>query len=341
MKRKLFNIIITLAALVLSLPVALAQKEDKAQEKAEEKAQEMAEEGSSQRSIAADPAVVVSVCVESGNITITGGDRREVRASVSDDAKVILRRMVNPAAQTPATRLEVQVSDMEKPSPFKSGECRGASDLELEVPRGATVYVKTRDGDIEVSDVAEVRADSSSGSINIQRVAKAAEASSVDGDISLEESNGRIRLHSFSGTIEAVNAKMVESNDFLSAQTTSGDVRLEDIEQPHVEVRSISGEISLTGTLARGGFYDMKTTSGDITLNMPTSVNFQVTAKVSQSGEVITDFPLKYTGETPDEETTLYAIAAGKITGTYGSGTAPSTINLVSFSGTLHLRKTN
>ncbi|MBV9959888.1 MAG: hypothetical protein JO360_15790, partial [Acidobacteria bacterium] len=103
-------------------------------------------------------------------------------------------------------------------------------------------------------------------------------------------------------------------------------------------VNSISGEISLTGTLARGGFYDMKTMSGDITLNMPASVNFQVTAKVSQGGEVDTDFPLKYTGETPDESAAAI-ISSGKITGTYGTGTAPSTINLVSFSGTLRLRK--
>jgi hypothetical protein len=337
MKRKLFNIIIALAALLLSLPVVLAQKEDKAKEKAQEMAEE--QESGSQRSLAADPAVVISMCLESGNITITGGDRREVRASTSDDAKVILRRMENPNAQTPATRLEVLVSDTEKPSPFIFGECRGASDLELEVPRGATVYVKTRDGDIEVSDVAEVRADTSSGTINLHRVAKAVEATSVDGDISLEKVNGRIRLHSFSGSIEAVDAKMVEPNDFLSARTTSGDVRLEDIEQPHVEVNSISGEVSLTGTLARGGFYDMKTMSGDITLNMPTTVNFQVTAKVSQGGEVITDFPLKYTGETPDATTSVFAISAGKITGTYGSGTAVSTINLVSFSGTLRLRK--
>lgn len=334
MNSKLFKIIIALSALLLCLPVVVAQKE-KEKEKQEEKqeAQEQEQEARQQSSIAADPAVVITMCLESGNITVTGGDRREVRAT-AQDGKVTLRRTDNAKAQTPATRLEVMVSDSEKESPASFGECRGMSDLELEVPRGATVYVKTRDGDIDISDVAEVRAETSSGGVTVQHVTREAEATSIDGDISVKESSGRIRLHSFSGVIEVVHAKMVEPNDFLYAQTTSGDVRLEQIEQPHVVVSTLSGEISLKGPLARGGFYDFKTISSDITLNMPDTVTFQVTAKVSQGGEVVTDFPLRYTGGP-----STAAIAGGKITGTYGIGAAPSTINLVSFSGTLRLRK--
>ena len=328
MKSKLFKIIIALSALLLCLPVVMAQKEkEKEQEEKEE------QEVRQQSSVAADPAVVITMCLESGNITVTGGDRREVRAT-AHDGKVILRRADNAKVQTPATRLEVIVSDSEKETPASFGECRGSSDLELEVPRGATVYVKTRDGDIDVSDVTEVRADTSGGGVTVQHVTREVEASSIDGDISVEESSGRMRLHSFSGGIEVVKAKMVEPNDFLYAQTTSGDVRLEQIEQPHIEVTTISAEISLTGPLARGGFYDFKTINGDITLKLPDTVTFQLTAKVSQGGEIITDFPLKYTGGP-----STAAIAAGKITGTYGAGATTSTINLVSFSGTLRLRK--
>lgn len=328
MKPKLFNIVIALLSLLLSMPLVFAQEEEK--EDAEDAPQQ-----SQVRVMPADPAVVISLCLESGNISVVGGDRREVRVSGDNDALVTLRRTENPNATTPATRLEVLVSDSPKELPLRFGECRGTTDIELEVPRGATLYVKTREGDVEISDVGEVRAETSSGNISVRRVAKAVEATSVSGDIALEESNGRIRLRSISGSIEAVNAKVIEPNDFLYANTMSGDVRLEQIAQPRVEASAITGEVSLTGPLARGGSYSFKTTTGDITLSMPDSVSFQVTAKVSQGGEVITDFPLKYTGGTPAVD----VISSGKLIGSYGTGPAAATLNLVSFSGTLRLRK--
>jgi hypothetical protein len=330
MKSQLFKIFIATLALLLSVTVVVAQKE-------KEKEKEDEEEATLHqvRAMAADPAVVITMCLESGNITVMGGDRREVRVNADDnDSIIVLRRAENPKATTPATRLEVMVADSPKESLMSPGGCRGTTDLELEVPRGATLYVKTREGDIEISDVADVRAETTSGSISVRRVSKHAEAITVSGDVSLEEANGRIRLRSISGSIEAVNAKVNEPSDFLVAKTMSGDVRLENIAQPRVEASTITGEVSLTGGLAGGGSYDFKTTTGDITLSMPVNVSFQVTAKVSQGGEVVTDFPLKYTGSMNPSD----ALSTGKIVGSYGTGPA-ATINLVSFSGTLRLRK--
>ncbi|MBC7911083.1 MAG: DUF4097 family beta strand repeat protein [Pyrinomonadaceae bacterium] len=329
MKSKLFKLAVAVFALLLSAGVLLAQKPEKAE--AEEPPQEQPV-----RVMAADPGVVITMCLESGNIMVVGGDRREVRVNADDEEAVVtLRRTENPKATTPAIRLEVLVSDSPKEAPLRMGECRGTSDIELEVPRGATLYVKTREGDIEISDVAAATAETTSGNVSVRRVAKSVEAMSVSGDVSLEDSNGRIRLRSISGNVEATNAKIVEPNDTLYAKTMSGDVRLEQIAQQRVEAGTITGEVSLTGPLARGGSYDFKTTTGDITLNMPDNVSFQVTAIVSQGGEVITDFPLKYMGgiNTPD------ILSSGKIVGAYGTGQGAATLNLSSFSGTLRLRK--
>jgi hypothetical protein len=110
---------------------------------------------------------------------------------------------------------------------------------------------------------------------------------------------------------------------------------LEQIAQPRVEASTITGEVSFAGSLAQGGFYAFNTTTGDITLIMPDTVSFQVTAKVSQGGEVITEFPLKYTGGI----STFDAMSSGKLAGSFGTGPSPATLNLVSFSGTLRLRK--
>lgn len=325
MKSKLFKIVLTVAALLLCLPIVYAQNAGK----------DKVEESQSVRSIAAESGVVITMCLESGNIVVVGGDRREVRVTAEDSGRVTLRPAEGSRPSAPATRLEVVVADSPKSGQVDFGECHGTSDLDLEVPRGATIYVKTRDGDIEISDVGEVRAETSTGSISLMRIAKAVEASTVSGDVSMEESNGRIRLRSISGNLDAIRANVVEPNDFLYAKTISGDVKLEQIAQQRVEAGTITGDVTLTGPLAPGGFYDFKTTTGDVTLNMPDSVTFQVTAKVSQGGEVITDFPLKYSGGISSWD----AMSSGKLAGSYGTGTAPATLNLVSFSGTLRLRK--
>jgi hypothetical protein len=256
MKSKLYNMTVAVFALLLSAGALLAQKPEKAE--AEEPPQQQPV-----RVMAADSGVVITMCLESGNIMVVGGDRREVRVNADDEEAVVtLRRTENPKATTPAVRLEVMVSDSPKEAPLRMGECRGTSDIELEVPRGATLFVKTREGDIDISDVAEVRAETTSGNVNVRRVAKAIEAASVSGDVSLEDSNGRIRLRSISGNVEAINAKIVEPNDFLYANSMSGDVRLEQVAQPDIKAATITGEISLTGALARGGAYEFKTTTG-------------------------------------------------------------------------------
>ncbi|HEX8096428.1 MAG TPA: DUF4097 family beta strand repeat-containing protein, partial [Pyrinomonadaceae bacterium] len=79
--------------------------------------------------------------------------------------------------------------------------------------------------------------------------------------------------------------------------------------------------------------YNFKTTSGDITFNLPENSSFKLDAQVFQGGEINTSFPLQQSGGRPAES----GNTAGRLVGTYGSGDA--TISLASFSGTLRLRK--
>ena len=325
MESKFSKIVAAVASLLVCAPLLFAQDAN----------QDNEEETQGVQTIAADPGVVIAICLESGNIVVVGSDSHEVRVITEDPTRMTLRTAHGAIPAVPAMRLEVVVSNLSKATHLEVSECQGTGDVDLEVPRGATIYVKTQDGDIEVSDVAEVRAETSIGSIGLMRIARAVEASTVSGDVSLEDSNGRIRLRSISGSLEAVRARGVEPGDFLIAKTINGDLSLEQIAQRRVEASTISGDISFSGPLVPGGFYDFKTTNGDVTLVMPDSVSFQVTAKVSQGGEVSTDFPLKYAGGKPTRD----AMSSGRLAGSYGTGTALATLNLVSFSGTLRLRK--
>jgi hypothetical protein len=288
----------------------------------------------SEQTAPADQNVIVSLSVLAGSITVRGSDRREVHVQTNDDKRIELHRKDGTSGNTPATRLTVLFYDSdEEGEGGQAEECGGSTDVKLDVPRGATVILKTQDGDIDVSDVAEVRASTSNGDVSLRRIAKGVEANSMSGDVSLRDAGGHVRLNSISGSVEAVNVSAIDAGDFLQAKSVSGDVTLESIAPARVEARTISGEVNLRGALAPGGHYDFNTTSGDITLMLPESSSFKLDAQVFTSGEINTSFPLKQAskGSTSAEQ------AAGHLVGTYGSGDA--TINLNSFSGTLRLLK--
>ncbi|MCA1594398.1 MAG: DUF4097 domain-containing protein [Acidobacteria bacterium] len=281
-----------------------------------------------QRSVAAESDVVVSLCLASGGIVVRGWDRREVRARSSEAEKIELSASPAQAAR----RVDVLVSNDEH-ALLQSGDCGGTGSIELDVPRGATVNLQVRDGDVEVSDVAEARVESLSGDVNLLRVSKGVEASCMSGDISLADSAGRVRLRSVSGEVEASNVRTVEASDDFSAVSTSGDVTLDRIAHTQVKGATISGSVRMTGALARGGGYEFKTTSGDVTLTLPADSSFRVNARVVASGDIVTDFPVRATlGPGSAKE-----LHQSRLVGTVGTGDAD--LNLTTFSGTVNLKR--
>lgn len=298
-----------------------------------------------ERSVAVEPDVVITLCMESGRVSVRGTDQHEVRAELPKSMKIDFRRADGTDNDTPAKRLEVMLSqssdedegedegkDKDESAPH-FGQCSGSGDIELEVPQGATLFFKSDNADFDIDTVAEVHIETHSGRIALSHITRATEATSIDGDVSLEDSSGRVRLESFGGSVEASNVSKNAEGDFFRAKSISNDVMLENVSHSRVEVSTISGEVVMRGPLARAGVYDLRTTSGDITLTMPVDSSFKLTAKVSESGEIVTDFPLKYTGGI----STSTSLSSGRMIGIYGKGDA--TINLISFSGTLRLRK--
>lgn len=342
MKLTRYMMMTVLAALLTCGPTASAQqqqkktieKSERVQETGKAKVKSVQEIQRVEQVLAVEPAVVITLCVESGRITVRGGDRPEVRALVPKGTKIDFNRAAAAAGEGPLRRLELLVSEQgEDETGAQVGQCGGTADIELEVPRDATLFFKSDNADFDVDAVSEAHIETHGGRVSLRHVSRSAEATSVSGDVLLEDSTGRVRLESFSGTVEAVNVGKAAEGDFFRARSISNDIMLENVSHSRVEVATISGEVTMRGALLRGARYDLRTTSGDITLTMPADASFQLIAKVSAGGEIVTDFPLKYTGGV----SSVGLISAGRMIGTHGKGDA--TINLVSFSGTLRLRK--
>jgi DUF4097 and DUF4098 domain-containing protein YvlB len=292
------------------------------------------EQQGAEASVATTNTVTVSLTTAAGRISVHGWERNEVRAQTrSADTKIEMRKDVGTDAANPAMRLEILVSNKSEEGETEDGSCNTDTDVMVEVPRGATVYLRTQDGDVEVDDVAEAHIETTDGRIEARRISKAIDAASVGGNVALEDAKGRARLSSVNGVIEASGLRPLDGSDFLKVKTVSGDILLEEVGQARVEASTISGELRLMGMLARGGLYEFTTTNSDISMLLPVESSFKLNAKVSEGGEIITEFPLKYKGAASP----ISLLQAGRLLGTYGSGDA--TINLVSFSGTLRLKK--
>ncbi|HVF28392.1 MAG TPA: DUF4097 family beta strand repeat-containing protein, partial [Pyrinomonadaceae bacterium] len=218
--------------------------------------------------------------------------------------------------------------------------CGGMSNVELDVPRGAMVVVKTGSGDLEVSDVAEARLGSNVGDIEVRGITRAVEATSLaSGSVFVEDSTGRVRLRSVGGDVEVVNVRAAANGDNLIVNSTSGSIRLDRVSYSRIEVSTIGGDVRMASALVRGGSYSFKTYSGDVTLELPADASFKISARVVADGDILTDFPVKVSGTVPlppNEE------SAGRLVGNVGSGKVEAdaaSLNLSSFHGTLRLRK--
>jgi len=183
-----------------------------------------------ERSTAAEKSVVVSLCVSTGDVVVRGWDRAEVRARASDASSL---RLLTPNVQ-PASSVEVLVSQRSDAG-LPPGDCGTAGTLELSVPRGATVNVETRDGHVEVSDVAGARVHALSGDVDVRRVSRSVEVSCLSGDIMLADSSGSAEISTVSGDVEARNIRAASASDGFEAKSTSGDVALEGV--THAQVR--------------------------------------------------------------------------------------------------------
>jgi hypothetical protein len=279
------------ALLLAVAPQAMAQKQpdaDKAEADAAKQRAATKEDFVLERRANVEASVVLSVCVETGDMVVRGWDRNEVRARADDAGSL---RLLTPNVQ-PASRVEVLV-DEDRDAELESGDCGSTTRLELMVPRGATVILQVQSGHVEVADVAEARVKALSGDVNVRRVAKGVEVSCLSGDVSLSDSSGGARLITMSGSIEARNLRTITRGDDFQAKTQSGDVTLEGVAHAQVSGSTISGNVLYEGGLARGGVYDLRTTSGDVAMELPADSSFVVHAKVVISGDIITDFPVK------------------------------------------------
>lgn len=147
----------------------------------------------------------------------------------------------------------------------------------------------------------------------------------VSGDVEGHGIRGDTEARSVSGdvTLTDVTATVVE------AQTVSGNVELSRVNADEVVAETVSGDVDFSGEIRKGGDYDMKTLSGDVTMRIPKNAGAEITG-ATFSGDFHTSFPIT------TKATSRYT-RRQRIDGTIGDGSAK--IRVESFSGDVDLRE--
>lgn len=274
--------------------------------------------------------VVVAFCGGSGNVYVRGWDKSEVRAVSEKGSKLKFVATNANRDEGPATQVKIFLWDEDSPEDNFS-PCNGSSEIEIFVPRGAYVDLKTSEGDINIENVNKAHLQSLSGSFSLRGVKSDTRAETTSGDITLDDSSGQVYLNAISGSIDVRNVKQNEGADSFKIKAQSGDISLERVNYLSVEASSVSGDVTWFGALARGATYKLNTVSGDVTVVLPSDSSFTVKATVMQGGEIISDFQIK-TASTVEVKR-----GPRQLKGTYGTGDA--TLDLIAVNGTVYLRK--
>jgi hypothetical protein len=143
------------------------------------------------------------------------------------------------------------------------------STLEVKVPRGARVWVKSGTANIEVTGLrGEVECVSVSGSIRVEGSLKLLIAESMEGNLNASGPMDVVRLKGGAGTITIRGAR----GDIL-ATTVGGAIVAMDGAVVRAHLETVSGTIAYDGSVDPRGTLESVTHSGDVTLRLPPEIS--------------------------------------------------------------------
>jgi Putative adhesin len=280
-----------------------------------------------EKAIATEARVNVSLCVSEGTVRINGWERNEVRAYVASGTKVGFK-VLQKGKQNSPVWVVIMGFDPLVDKEVGIDECISGDQIEIDVPKRATVNLKGQSADVDVESVNKVKIENIGGDILLSDISGGIEAKTYEGDVTVERSGGSITLLSTTGNIAAFGVGPSEIGDGFTAKTSSGIITLQEISHRQVEVGSNSGSIRYTGSLTSGGQYNLGTTNGSIVIDIPPNSSCKIGA--SYGGAFQSDFVLSGIVKAPGPP-------VEKLTGRIGTGDC--SLTLTTYSGAVRIKK--
>lgn len=221
----------------------------------------------------------------SGEITVRAGSGRDVvieivresRGRTEADAAQGLRD-VQPTIDHRGERATVEMDYRRNDAPYQV-----SASFDVTAPAGTRLTVRSVSGDVSVTGIkGDVAVDVVSGDVNITSSGRVSKASSISGDVTLNDIQGSDTLTAVavSGDVEMTNVQARR----VSVEITSGDVRAENIRCDSASLKSLSGTVDFSGRLSPNGRYELTSHSGSVRFAPEGPVGFELQATTFSGG---------------------------------------------------------
>ena len=238
-----------------------------------------------------------------GVIVVRGWNKSEVHAVCSTSSP----RVEIDSDQMPAAGEAEKLNFATHLLDERGADENQSADYTLDVPVGSSLDIHDPDGSISVERVSgDEWIESVRASVMVSDGAGHVSIRSLNGDIDLIRPTGRIEASSVMGTLRFRNS----TSPIVRAHTTG------------------SGRIIFEGTFVPSGDYVLSSYQGDVEISCPASDSFELRARTVR-GKVDNELQLNRKSHVP------FSYGSG-LFGVHNQGDA--TVELTSYSGTIHLR---
>ena len=205
------------------------------------------------RRMPADPHASIRIFNLAGSTRVTGWDRDSIAVSGSVP-RGAGKFFIGGAGS--AAKLGVMSDSLGAP---------GAT-LEVSVPRGATVWIKSSSADVTLSGVdGDVDISTVSGAIRAEGAPRRLTAEAMDGDIDLTTRAAITRVKTAGGSITIHGG-----GGDITASSVSGTIRYSGAHKVLVgRLETVTGAVTFQGTVMRGGTLSIETHDGPVDLSVP------------------------------------------------------------------------
>lgn len=262
-------------------------------------------QGSFDRSLAVQGPVRLELATASGNVRITGSVdglvkiHGEVRVSgfpFGDPQKRLAEIVSHPPIE--------QSGDTVRIGRELSNWRNASISYVIEAPRETEVTTTIASGAQSIAGIrGPLKAEAASGSIRAEKIEKGVQLITASGAIEADGLGDDLRISSASGSVSAADVKgdvrIGALSGAISVKQPGGRVDV-DAASGKIEVygagsdvraHTASGEIVVQGNPGPNSFWDLKTASGSVQINVPRQANFHLTAE-AVSGDIRTDIPI-------------------------------------------------
>ncbi len=174
----------------------------------------------------------------------------------------------------------------------------------IQVPYDTDVDVTVASGAQTIRNVrGPVKVKAASGSIRVQKIERDAQLSTASGTVSAEDVGSDVHVSTASGSVTVSDVKgdvrvsalsgvirVSKPGARVEADTASGEVEIQGASKD-VKAHAASGRVFVQGNPGGDSYWDLKTVSGGVQLNVPASANLRLSAD-AVSGDIRTDIPI-------------------------------------------------